>query len=307
MCSIELPTTHADIFQDGRLLKVVTPTVEMSCALPSSYDVQQYGCKVRFLRLPVSCQLTPEDILHDALIGINTMLSTHTRRYLHRYADGGWQVRLGRTWMELYANEAADVCACLDVVGERYARAVREATQLETLGYLHAQAQDGTSIRLLWHQMRRSEHFIPYIEDIQRWLAAYPVPLLPATMLRPYYAAISAFIGSIEPSYDRYALHQAGNKKYEDDGIKFVPTGERADSFSMEELSTSIRRQVRIINGAAYEHRRCADLLSQIWLPFLADEGAPHDQELLDMMHNAIRPLWEQARFDMRYVINQVN
>lgn len=305
MCSIELPTTHVDIFQDGRRLKVATPTVEMSCELPSSCEVQRYGCLVRFLRLPVSCQLTSEDILHDALIGINTMLSTHTRRYLHRYADGGWRVKLGRTWMELYVDEAGDVCACLDVVGEHYARAVRETTrQLETWDYPHAQTQNGTGIHLPWHQMRRPEHFTPYVGYIQRWLAAYPVPLLPAAMLRSYYAAMSAFIESIEQSYDRYALHQASDKKYEADGIKFVLTGERAGLFSMEELSTAIRRQVRIINGAEYEHRRCAELLSQIWLPFLADEGASIDQELLDLMRAAILPLWEQARFDMRYVIS---
>ncbi len=445
MFCIESPTTHANIFQNGRLLKVVTPTVEMSCELPLGCAVQRQSCRVRFLRLPISCELTPEDILHDTLIGIGTMLSPQTRRYLHRYDDRSWQVRLGRTWMELYADEVADVCTCLDVIGQRYAQAVREATtRLETWDYPQAEAHGRAGGRLLslhrslwrlmqrfasqvqapagesnwlcfgnlddseaitiagpggtvrailrampceaqqpddhiallyeypdkeflacesdaeqswqsgsqagvwtatctenwllnifiphvcahyqtgpltpcsqavrlqsrvrripWHEIRKPEQFIPYVEGIQRWLAVYPVPLLPAAMLRPYYAAMSAFMESIEPAYDFHsAVHQVRDERREEDCVELAVMEERSSFFSIEEFIIAIRRQVRIINGAAYEHRRCAELLSQIWLPFLEHECTSGDAELLNTMCDAIQPLWEQARFDMRYVIS---
>lgn len=445
MFCIQSPTIHIDIFQEGRRLKVVTPTVEMNCELPLTCAVQHYSCRVRFLRLPVSCELTSEDILHDALIGIGTMLSPQTRRYLRQYDNRSWQVRLGRTWMELYADEATDVCACLDVIAERYTQAMHEATtrlelwdypQTETHGRagvrllsLHRSlwrlmqrfasevqaptgqsdwicfgslndsqaitiAEPGGSIRAIlrampcgvqqpddhiallyeypdkafltceseaeqswqnwsragvwtatytenwllnvfiphvcsyyqgplmpcsqaavllqsgvrripWHEIHRPGHFSPYIEDIQRWLAAYPVPQLPAAMLRPYYAAMSAFMESIEPSYDFHStVQQVCDERCEEDSVGLAATGGRSGFFSTEEFSTALRRQVRIINGASYEHRRCADLLSQIWLPFLEHECTSGDTGLLNTMCDAIQPLWEQARFGMRYVIS---
>jgi hypothetical protein len=142
-------TSTPEIALRGQQLEVKTPTIELYCRVPFGCAVQGYDCQVCFMRPPLRFELEAADILRDASVGIGTMVSEHTRPYLHTRDQRHWQVRLGRTTVTLSADEVRDVCACLDVVGWHYAEAVRFATTfLDVWDYPQEEVGGRAGVRL---------------------------------------------------------------------------------------------------------------------------------------------------------------
>ena len=117
---------NAQITRRGRHLEVTTPTAKISCDLPLACSTLGHGAHIDFLKLPISCDLSPHDILRHACIGKKTMVSEGTRTCITQCDDIRWKVQLGRTTLNLYTAEAQDMCACLDAVGEAYTHALNE-------------------------------------------------------------------------------------------------------------------------------------------------------------------------------------
>ena len=148
-------------------LTVNSDTVQIHCHLPTGITPQALGSYARFRRIQVTANLTEQDILRHFLIGLHTPLEECTRTYI---APSGstWLLRMGSMSTEISAEEAADVCACVDIVGQAYLDALQEASSLlDVWSYPPIEVDGSRGVFLLavsaglWHLMRQFSDTFP--------------------------------------------------------------------------------------------------------------------------------------------------
>ena len=145
---------------------------------------------------------------------------------------------------------------------------------------------------------------IPYINELHQWFGAYPVSRMAATLLQPYYAVIAAFVKCSHPSLvSPSALSTFFEHREDDLNAEPKSNGWRLLNTSFEAFSARVIEQARRVRECDYEDVTCADLISQAFLHLLHYGRHQATEALLQQAVQAVKPLWEQARFDKRYVL----
>jgi len=111
------------------VITVNSSTVQMRCYLPAGIHPRGGSSYARFWHIPVTVELSEQDILRDFVIGLHTPPVEKTRTYLVPFGTM-WRVHLGATSIQLTPAEAADVCHCVDVVGQAYLDRLQKASSL---------------------------------------------------------------------------------------------------------------------------------------------------------------------------------
>ncbi len=150
------------------------------------------------------------------------------------------------------------------------------------------------------HLVEQPHALIPYVEVIRHWLADYPAGRIPAMWVQAYYTAIATTASQAHPVI---CASHAFTRMYEAIGLGThdCSSGWHMLHASFQEVSTCLWGHVQRVTTMLYEDTTCAELLSELLLLLLAQAGASQYEHMASVRH-AIRPLWEQARFDERYV-----
>ncbi len=141
-------------------LTVHAETVQIHCLLPTGITPQASGSYARFRQRHVTANLTEQDILWHFLIGLHTPLEAQTRTSIAPFGST-WLLHLGSMSTEITDEEAADVCACIDIVGQKYLDALQEASSLlDVWSYSQIEVDGSRGVFILavsaglWHLMQ---------------------------------------------------------------------------------------------------------------------------------------------------------
>src|SRR5487761_290768 len=130
-------------------LTVDTPTLQVYCILPTGMTPGQSESYARFRQMPVTIKLREKDILGHFFIGLHTPLGKGCRPYLAPFGSE-WQFHVGSTSVELTTEQASDLCACIDEVGEAYLQTLRQtSTSLDLWGYPQVEVRGESGVCLL--------------------------------------------------------------------------------------------------------------------------------------------------------------
>jgi hypothetical protein len=126
----------------------------------------------------ITCHVTHRQILEDLMTGLDTRPQWGTRRFLHMTNRGTFEARLGETTVLLGADEAEDLCDCVDDVCHTYKNMLIQAEDaLETWDYLPqallGYQYHGFNIFIvppwLWELMLRFAEEFDFLEGTTSW------------------------------------------------------------------------------------------------------------------------------------------
>lgn len=149
-----------------------------------------------------------------------------------------------------------------------------------------------------------------FVHDIQEWSLVYPVSHVASNVIRPYYEAIvrlaqhinflgDSYIGQNLAAIDR-RLEREGQENF---GIE-IPEG-RFVVLTREKTLECLNWHAQRIRSIRCEDRFVVDLLSRTFIHIIDQENETFVwQNDLNFAKDAIKPLWEQSRFEWRYVIS---
>jgi hypothetical protein len=134
-----------------RTLTVVRPKVAIAGTLPVGFG--EGSCEITFshlLRRGLSISLDHRDILQQLMVGLHTSPAWNTRRFIQPEHDGNFVVQLGQTTTVLSAEEAHDLCACVDDFAGAYRSVIYDAEDtVESWSYPVISTGDGPGFYLL--------------------------------------------------------------------------------------------------------------------------------------------------------------
>ncbi|MEA5564360.1 hypothetical protein [Anabaena sp. UHCC 0399] len=141
---------------------------------------------------------------------------------------------------------------------------------------------------------------VPYLQDIQSWLNNY-VENIPAVLLKAYYQTLTNLVRNTDSSIEgidyiirNLTLMEAGNTK------------DRMNSnfykWNFKDALYYLDAQVGRINNYQYEQSFQADLITRTFIWIIEHGKTRFSQAQLNAAKQALLPLWEQSRFEMRYV-----
>lgn len=141
---------------------------------------------------------------------------------------------------------------------------------------------------------------VPYLQDIQSWLHNY-LANIPAVILRTYYQTFTNLLRNTDSSIAgmdylirNLTLMEAGNTK---DRMRSNFT-----QWSFKDILYYLDAQVGRINNSQYEPSWQADLMTRTFIWIIEHGRASYSQAQLNAAKQALLPLWEQSRFEMRYI-----
>ncbi|MDM9584903.1 hypothetical protein [Nostoc sp. GT001] len=144
---------------------------------------------------------------------------------------------------------------------------------------------------------------VPYLRDIQSWLHIY-VENIAASQLKPYYQAYTNLVRNTDSSI-KGIDYIVGNLQRV--GWKNLAEENNSNSTDWKNLTFKyaidcLDRQVVRINNSEYENSFKADLITRIFIWIIENGRISFSQAQLNAAKQALIPLWEQSRFEMRYM-----
>ena len=170
------------------------------------------------------------------------------------------------------------------------------------------------------------KHLAPYLHLIQGTFHIYGDCQIPASLLRPYYAALTALVQHLDPSklaprligyihgYVSGATWLVNSEQFqvpeeeeppasEESGDTLLDEEEVSPVQEIKEIIDSLSEHVRRIHLVEHESPQVADYLSCAFIALL-EHGTIHcGQEHLNAVREAILPLLDLSRFEERYVL----
>ncbi|HIK05532.1 MAG TPA: type I restriction enzyme HsdR N-terminal domain-containing protein [Trichormus sp. M33_DOE_039] len=144
------------------------------------------------------------------------------------------------------------------------------------------------------------QELVPYLKDIQCWLNNY-AENIPAVILKDYYQTITNLLRNTDSSIEgidylirNLTLMEAGNTR---DKMK-----SNFSQWNFKDVLYYLDSQVSRINNYQYERSFKADLITRTFIWIIEHGKTSFYQSQLNVAKQALLPLWEQSRFEMRYV-----
>lgn len=124
--------------REGRCLTVIEPKIAMICDLPLAFG--DGACRIEFssiLLRGLTIHLSHQQILTTLMLGLGTLPSMKTRRFLREIDEETFKAHLGQTTVMLSLREAHELCYCVDEVCSLYRTIISHAENvLETWEYM---------------------------------------------------------------------------------------------------------------------------------------------------------------------------
>ncbi len=147
------------------------------------------------------------------------------------------------------------------------------------------------------------KELIPYLQDIQSWLNVY-IENIAALILRSYYQAFTNLVRNTDSSlvgidYITGNLHRInwGNTSNE-----LSSNSKDWTNWTFKDAMQCLNQQVTRINNCEYENSFKADLITRIFIWIIENGKIRFSQAQLNAAKQAMLPLWEKSRFEMRHV-----
>ncbi|AFZ25274.1 hypothetical protein Cylst_3106 [Cylindrospermum stagnale PCC 7417] len=141
---------------------------------------------------------------------------------------------------------------------------------------------------------------VPYLRDIQSWLHIYKENIA-ASLLRPYYKAFTDLVRNTDSAIlgMDYIM---GNLR----GVEWRNSPEEINSNSLgwtfKDALNCLDAQVVRINNCEYEKSLQADLITRTFIWMIEHGKISFSQSQINAAKQALLPLWELSRFEMRHV-----
>lgn len=151
--------------------------------------------------------------------------------------------------------------------------------------------------RVPFERIVSPSQLISYVDDIQSWLTIYGTDVrVGSALLRPYYRAFADLAGGA----DRRAVDipYCADKL----GLAPEPDGEGSAAGRYDRVLAHLRQHAARVERAVAEDTVTADHLSRVFSMILKGGVPTWSQAQLNAAIRAVRPLWEQSRFEERYV-----
>ncbi|BCL39136.1 hypothetical protein [Nostoc sp. MS1] len=165
------------IFREGDRLTVVKPKVVIECNLPKAF--KEGSCQVQFSSIilrGLRISLNHQYILGKLMTGLNTRPEWGCRSFLKQLDDNAFEVNLGQTTIILSDLETADLCLCIDIVGQEYKKAIIASEDaLETWNFEFTQFLGVRGVNLfsvdakLWRLMHSFANEFNYVQGKSEW------------------------------------------------------------------------------------------------------------------------------------------
>jgi hypothetical protein len=144
------------------------------------------------------------------------------------------------------------------------------------------------------------KELVPYLQDIQSWLHNY-LANMPTVILKEYYQTFTnllrntdSSIAGIDYLIRNLTLMEAGNTK---DRMRSNFT-----QWNFKDILYYLDAQVGRISNYQYEPSWQADLMTRTFIWIIEHGRTSYSQAQLNAAKQALLPLWEQSRFEMRYI-----
>ncbi|MBN3924575.1 hypothetical protein [Nostoc sp. NMS4] len=144
---------------------------------------------------------------------------------------------------------------------------------------------------------------VPYLRYIQSWLHIY-VENIAASLLKAYYQAYTNLVRNTDSSITGIDYIFGNLRRVEWNN---TPEENYRNSTDWKNLTFKyaidcLDRQVVRINNSEFENSFNADLITRIFIWIIENGKISFSQAQLNAAKQALIPLWEQSRFEMRYI-----
>lgn len=139
--------------------------------------------------------------------------------------------------------------------------------------------------------------FLPYLQNIQCWLDNY-LENMPAALLRSYYQAFTDLVRNTDPAIIGIDYLIANL-------LRIASNNAQAETLTFETFKHALHcldEQVARINNCEVEKSFNADLITRTFIWIIENGKISFSQGQMNAAKQALLPLWEQCRFEMRYV-----
>ncbi len=167
---------------------------------------------------------------------------------------------------------------------------------------LLAKITNYTSDHVFIKEIDNIRDLVPYLRNIQSWLHIY-VENIAASLLKPYYQAYTNLVRNTDSSITGIDYIIGNLRKIE---WKNTPKENYSNYTDWKNLTFKyavdcLDEQVARINNCEYENSFNADLITRIFIWIIENGKISFSQAQLNAAKQALIPIWEQSRFEMRY------
>ncbi|MEH2326211.1 MAG: hypothetical protein V7K32_22160 [Nostoc sp.] len=176
------------------------------------------------------------------------------------------------------------------------------ASQLSEAELL-AKITNYTRERALIIEIDNIKELAPYLRDIQSWLHIY-VENIAAALLKPYYQAYTNLVRNTDSSITGIDYIIGNLRKVEWTNSQEEITNNLTDwkNLTFKHAIDCLDQQIARINNCEYENSLKADLITRTFIWIIENGKISFSQAQLNAAKQALIPLWEQSRFEMRYI-----
>ncbi|MEH2249676.1 hypothetical protein [Nostoc sp.] len=168
---------------------------------------------------------------------------------------------------------------------------------------LLAKITNYTSDRALIKEIENIRDLAPYLRDIQSWLHLY-VENIAASLLKPYYQAYTNLVRNTDSSITGidYIIGNLRMVEWKNTQEENARNSRDWKNFTFKHAMDCLDQQVARINNCKYENSLKADLITRTFIWIIENGKISFSQAQLTAAKQALLPLWEQSRFEMRHV-----
>ncbi|MEH1769467.1 MAG: hypothetical protein V7L27_20745 [Nostoc sp.] len=247
-----------------------------------------------FPKLDSDLSLSPQNQIH-IIYELNhlNLQSIETEKFSLWQQDigirGTWTARYTRQWLlEKYIPKVIN-----------YYSEMSQLSEAELL----AKITNYTSERAVIKEIDHIRNLVPYLHDIQSWLHIY-VENIAASLLQPYYQAYTNLVRNTDSSITGidYIIGNLRRVEWKNTQEENYSNFTDWKNLTFKYAIDCLDKQVTRIYNCEYENSLNADLITRIFIWILENGKISFSQAQLNAGKQALLPLWEQSRFEMRHV-----
>ncbi|MBD2437952.1 type I restriction enzyme HsdR N-terminal domain-containing protein [Nostoc sp. FACHB-110] len=144
---------------------------------------------------------------------------------------------------------------------------------------------------------------LPYLRNLEAWLSIYRENI-PAASLRQYYQVLTDLVknsDSATASID-YITKNLQKLDWENSAKANPKNLKNWEIGNLKEALQNLDTQLARINNCQYENSWKANLMTRLFIWIIENCKIHYSQSQLNAAKQALLPLWEQCRFEMRHV-----